>query len=386
MPAAFNNCWSEGSKWSCSKGAWEWDTPWKSNTPHQASNSWWSQSQWEGQIGERVVATWEVAELLPQQASEPGRRRREHRNNTCSGGHELREAADEAAGVSEPENVGFQGQDRWVDILRARFSQEQVHPFFHRRGPIQDVLQDINSEPSMPEEHAPGDTIAAPTVRLLPPFEPIRCLHSKLHGDWISLDNRRLYALQLAAVERWPARCLARIRDVSSSCPAVLQAEARKLERGGLGPLGSHPGKPQAFLEQRCGDVEVLVASRGTAWEPWHPAGAVLQRCGVEVAQASVAEELALEAHPCKQALGVSMAVFQRERAAHAAVADAATVAAHGVLCNELREALESLRCAAAAAPGILVRRVGAPGDRDGYVSVAAQAAALLCLAGASRG
>ena len=52
-------------------------------------------------------------------------------------------------------------------------------------------------------EAAEAELTLAPSTRLLPPFEPIRCTkHEGLHGDLIALDNRRLYALQLAALER----------------------------------------------------------------------------------------------------------------------------------------------------------------------------------------
>jgi len=43
----------------------------------------------------------------------------------------------------------------------------------------------------------------------VPPFSSIHCLRK---GDELwSLDNRRLYALQLAAMEQWPTRCRIRV-------------------------------------------------------------------------------------------------------------------------------------------------------------------------------
>eukprot|EP00927_Polykrikos_kofoidii_P066144 TRINITY_DN61797_c0_g1_i1.p1 TRINITY_DN61797_c0_g1~~TRINITY_DN61797_c0_g1_i1.p1 ORF type:complete len:451 (+),score=82.21 TRINITY_DN61797_c0_g1_i1:60-1412(+) len=321
----------------------------------------------------------------------------------------------------ESHQVDVGWTDCWCDVFQIRFSQEQIHPFFHKRGPIQDVLPQIDNELAEPskegvEEDAEDATVfLAPVVKLLPPFPAIRCAKHPLHGEMVSLDNRRLYALQSAAVERWPARCLVRVRALEQLPAEILSVEFHKLAEGGTGPLGSFLGKPRALLEHHCGDVEVLVSSRGSAWEPWHAATAVLkQRCGgteaittntvhTEVADkeaearvreraqgeedADVANAMAMVAtlrHSCQSALQEARDAWRVERLAHAAVEDETTIAAHGAAHKSLLAALERLRLAAATAQGVLVRRVGTPGDRDGYISVAAQAAALQRLASAS--
>lgn len=308
------------------------------------------------------------------------------RDSGARGAEELQTQAAEGGGWTE----------LWVDALQVRFSQEQIHPFFHRRGPIQEVLQEVGYEPGAPSERAEGDSDAAPTVRLIPPFEPIRCVrHPELHQDWISLDNRRLYALQLTAVERWPVRCLARIRVNEEARLDLLRAEAYKLEQGGLSPLGKHAGKPRALMEHLCGDIEVLIASRGAAWEAWHPLDAVLARCDDPppgcVVEEAVPATLAVadaEREACTRARREAREASLCERAAHEAVAmvdegaagsasAAKAIALHAEAAVRLRVRLEVLRHAAAAANGLLVRRVGAPGERDGYISVAAQVLAL---------
>ena len=65
-------------------------------------------------------------------------------------------------------------------------------------------------------------------------------------------------------------------------------------------------------------------------------------------------------------ALSAAREALRRERAAHAAIEDEETIVAHAAAVAELRGALESLRLAAAQAPGLLVQRVGVPGNRDG--------------------
>jgi len=292
--------------------------------------------------------------------------------------------------------------EQWVDIIRVRFSQEQIHPFFHQRGPIRDCLAGIRNEEVQEDEGAPSDTLASPTVRLVAPFEPIRCIRSDLHGDLVSLDNRRLYALQLAAVERWPARCLACVWVAENPSLEALRPEQHKLATGGLSPLGQHPGKPRAFMEHMCGDVEVLVASRGSAWDVWNVAAALLERCGVEPPKASsspcdrpdhqeapadVEGQETTQAEDvarclCEQALHNAMKVAQLERNLRAAVAGPESITTHGLANDAVYSALEHLRSAAAEAPGCVVLRVGVPGDRDGYISISARTQALARFAG----
>jgi len=86
--------------------------------------------------------------------------------------------------------------------LTVRFTQEKIHPFFYRRGPIVNVVPKIR-----PVMHARG--VHDDVLELVPPFSPIHCLR-KGTELW-SLDNRRLYALQLAAMEQWPQRCRVRL-------------------------------------------------------------------------------------------------------------------------------------------------------------------------------
>mmetsp|Transcript_94733 Transcript_94733/g.210617 ORF Transcript_94733/g.210617 Transcript_94733/m.210617 type:complete len:402 (+) Transcript_94733:195-1400(+) len=98
--------------------------------------------------------------------------------------------------------------EEWEEIyacpLEVRFTQEKIHPFFYRRGPIVNVVPKIR--PVLRSKDADGDSSGrGEEVQLLPPFSSIHCLRK---GDELwSLDNRRLYALQLAAMDQWPRRC-----------------------------------------------------------------------------------------------------------------------------------------------------------------------------------
>jgi len=59
-------------------------------------------------------------------------------------------------------------------------------------------------------------------------------LHLKEQGVLITLDNRRLYALQRFALQEWPAVCLAKGLCVGELTPTRLRAENRKFTAGEL--------------------------------------------------------------------------------------------------------------------------------------------------------
>ncbi|CAE7721487.1 hhaIM [Symbiodinium pilosum] len=111
--------------------------------------------------------------------------------------------SDEGTGIQNGPGSGYPGgAEEWEEILACplniRFTQDKIHPFFYRRGPIVNVLPKIRAVPSSDGE----------VLDLIPPFAPIHCLQ-KGEELW-SMDNRRLYALQLAAMDLWPRRCRVR--------------------------------------------------------------------------------------------------------------------------------------------------------------------------------
>eukprot|EP00443_Scrippsiella_acuminata_P077653 CAMPEP_0115484330 /NCGR_PEP_ID=MMETSP0271-20121206/59324_1 /TAXON_ID=71861 /ORGANISM="Scrippsiella trochoidea, Strain CCMP3099" /LENGTH=397 /DNA_ID=CAMNT_0002912225 /DNA_START=69 /DNA_END=1262 /DNA_ORIENTATION=- len=128
------------------------------------------------------------------------------KDNGSSGCDQVAAEEDEGGGSSGEADLEAEEWDEFfVDPLSVRFTQDKIHPFFYRRGPIVNVLPKIR-----PILRAPGaDSSDQAVVELVPPFNPIHCLR-KDDVLW-SLDNRRLYALQLAAMEQWPQRCRIRV-------------------------------------------------------------------------------------------------------------------------------------------------------------------------------
>jgi hypothetical protein len=113
---------------------------------------------------------------------------------------------------------GIIWEERWVSPLAVRFSQGKIHPFFHERGPISEVLLQISAKADE------NGTIK----RIEPPFPPMRLLHLKQFGVLVTLDNRRLYALQRFALQEWPTVCLVKALCVEELTPTRLKAENRK--------------------------------------------------------------------------------------------------------------------------------------------------------------
>lgn len=164
-------------------------------------------------------------------------------------------------------------EQRWVDPLKIRFSQEKIHPFFYKHGPIEKVLPEIQEELSSASEcNVPEDKVEGPILRLLPPFEAIRCILPEGAGasalEPISLDNRRLYALQQAAVAHWPQRCAVLVHLAEKLPMKKRKTEYRKLSGGGgsMGPFG------------KVGNVHVTLSSRSTDWEVWGCTSVLLER------------------------------------------------------------------------------------------------------------
>ncbi|CAE7852339.1 Slc47a1, partial [Symbiodinium necroappetens] len=81
--------------------------------------------------------------------------------------------------------------ERWISPLAVRFSQGKIHPFFHERGPISEVMLQIKLKNEEGKR----------CKRIEPPFPPVRLLHLKEQGVLVTLDNRRLYALQRFALQ-----------------------------------------------------------------------------------------------------------------------------------------------------------------------------------------
>lgn len=150
------------------------------------------------------------------------------------------------------ETDGCLWEEKWISPLRIRFSQKEIHPFFHHRGSIEEVLSEIvhKSIEQNDDDHRP------PLVELHPPFPPIRVVelcNQQLNEFAVSLDNRRLYALQRVALDVWPKIALVK---VWSSPWARLPQKKLKSEW-------------RKFSHGKDGGVAALICSRSSEWETW---------------------------------------------------------------------------------------------------------------------
>lgn len=102
-----------------------------------------------------------------------------------------------------------------INPLAVRFSQDRIWPDFQDGNSIEDTLPQISA---VQIKSAPYDAVLRPPfppmeiIRLKPERreadgEKIRDEHGqKQYGEesWFTFDNRRLYCLQRAALQRWP--------------------------------------------------------------------------------------------------------------------------------------------------------------------------------------
>jgi len=148
---------------------------------------------------------------------------------------------DEDSGLAHPchdESFDVGGEvARWteelISPLELRFSQHSLHPFFFKRGPVEDVLPEIRA--TAVSSNADCTTAGGrPSLTLVAPFPSIQVVRH--HGALVSLDNRRLYALQLAALERWPSSTPTWVLVSEKLSKQNRKAEWRKLttESGGF--------------------------------------------------------------------------------------------------------------------------------------------------------
>lgn len=91
-------------------------------------------------------------------------------------------------------------EEKLICPLAVRFSQDHIRPDFLDGSCVEDAIKAIKTKPGSGEYD----------IVLEPPFPAIEVIRGHLKSGvahhWLSLDNRRLYCLQQAAVAHWPLR------------------------------------------------------------------------------------------------------------------------------------------------------------------------------------
>jgi len=233
--------WSEPGWCGGEQAWWEW-SGWNGWTATDAANNnWEKQSEWKGAVGEANGGSNSTKEKG--EKGDKGAAAVQAAFGSLRWGPRL-EAAEllPEANLRKVLDEGIVWEERWVSPLAVRFSQGKIHPFFHERGPISEVMLQIRSR-----EDSNGVGFG-PVRRVEPPFPPIRLLHLRQQGVLVTLDNRRLYALQRFALQEWPAPCFVKAFCVDELTPTRLRAENRK------------------FTNRVCG-LQLEVESRSNAFD-----------------------------------------------------------------------------------------------------------------------
>jgi len=148
---------------------------------------------------------------------------------------------DEEEGGDTEDDDGVVWEELFACPLAVRFTQDNIHPFFYRRGPIEKVLPQIRIVPhshsgdSEPLGVSPAEAARGMVLELVPPFGPIHCLQKGKHL-W-SLDNRRLWALQAAAMRYWPQQCCVRLNTSDRLPRKKFKTQYRKFKTQSEGQI-----------------------------------------------------------------------------------------------------------------------------------------------------
>eukprot|EP00929_Paragymnodinium_shiwhaense_P107186 TRINITY_DN7324_c0_g3_i1.p1 TRINITY_DN7324_c0_g3~~TRINITY_DN7324_c0_g3_i1.p1 ORF type:complete len:656 (+),score=140.32 TRINITY_DN7324_c0_g3_i1:76-2043(+) len=238
-----NGTGGRGKKNEYKEAGWSWDEQgWAANGDDWWESAWWENGWNEGWDEGYTDAAWKEG------GDENPKPKEKEKGVQAVLGHlnwgpkcELPDLLPEAL-ERKVLDEGIVWEERWISPFAVRFSQGKIHPFFHERGPIYEVLAQIRHR----NDH--NGVGGNPIIRIEPPFPPIRLLHLKQQGVLVTLDNRRLYALQKFALQEWPNICLVRALSVEELTPTRLKAENRK------------------FTNRLCG-LQLEMESRSNAFE-----------------------------------------------------------------------------------------------------------------------
>jgi len=109
-------------------------------------------------------------------------------------------------------------EEKLISPLALRFTQEHIKTIFRDGHVVEETVGEIEVQPST---HADYDLV------LTAPFPQIEIIRwGRGDGDgqglhWFTLDNRRLYCLQKAAMKHWPQRVAAKVEILYADPGAV---------------------------------------------------------------------------------------------------------------------------------------------------------------------
>jgi hypothetical protein len=106
-------------------------------------------------------------------------------------------------------------EEKLINPLAVRFSQDRIWPHFHDGTHIEDSLTQISTVPLQGGDYVLVLRTPFPPIEIIRLSQELREADGEIVTDetgqhcygeesWFSFDNRRLYCLQLAALQHWP--------------------------------------------------------------------------------------------------------------------------------------------------------------------------------------
>eukprot|EP00931_Biecheleriopsis_adriatica_P042142 TRINITY_DN24019_c0_g1_i1.p1 TRINITY_DN24019_c0_g1~~TRINITY_DN24019_c0_g1_i1.p1 ORF type:complete len:597 (-),score=133.61 TRINITY_DN24019_c0_g1_i1:60-1820(-) len=120
-------------------------------------------------------------------------------------------------------------EDKLISPLSVRFAQDHVRTTFRDGRKLDDALKQVKALPG----YGHYDAILTPPFPKISiaRFKPSSSKDGKESEHWFTLDNRRLYVMQQAAVALWP-KTVGMVVEVLDEAPGELQRKYSSTSRG----------------------------------------------------------------------------------------------------------------------------------------------------------
>lgn len=118
-------------------------------------------------------------------------------------------------------------EEKLICPLAVRFTQDHIRPKFKDGRKLEESIGEVQTKSG---EHGYDFILEAP----FPSIEIIRWSQfdsesAEADGDhWFTLDNRRLYCLQLVAASLWPKKCAVRVELLYAACHGIKRKDTSR--------------------------------------------------------------------------------------------------------------------------------------------------------------
>lgn len=111
-------------------------------------------------------------------------------------------------------------EEKLISPLALRFTQEHIKTSFQDGRIVEDTVAEIEAHPADTDDYDLVLSVPFPEIEIIRWGQSQR--ESGSAGHWFTLDNRRLYCLQRAAIQHWPLRVAVKV-DILYADPGAVK-------------------------------------------------------------------------------------------------------------------------------------------------------------------